>query len=268
MSLLIYTEIEIINNGLQDINFGAKKYDLIIGNPPYSDEKMTDDYMPDLNGYTIHHYFTAKCMRLLSDNGILAFVLPSFYMDIPRSNTRHIINGESVVIDVIRLPENLFEQATVTVDILLLRKTGNKIHDITKTVTYTQGEANDQVNEFWVKNPNRILGNLKLKWVKAYNRFVPTCEVEDKEKTLHYLENCTFDDSTIENYQEIIRSSENTVINHDISLLKVISDELSGVFIEIEQLENITRNANSRLAELHNKTWQLLAKINSLIDNS
>ncbi len=219
----IYPDIEVINDGLQNIDFGTKKYDLIIGNPPYSDEKMTDDFMPDLDGYTIHHYFTAKCMRLLKDDGILAFVLPSFYMDIPRSNTRHIIDNESVVIDVLRLPENLFDQATITVDILFIRKTGNKIHDITQTATYNQGDASEQVNAYWLNNPKRIIGNLKLKWVKAYNRYVPTCEVQDKAKTLNYLKCCEFTEATISNYQNIIATeAASKPVNQDAP--QVVSD--------------------------------------------
>ena len=267
----IYPNVEIINNGLQNINFGDKKYDLIIGNPPYSDEKMSDDYMPDLNGYTIHHYFTAKCMRLLKDDGILAFVLPSFYMDIPRANTRHIIDGESVIIDVIRLPENLFEQATVTVDILFLRKAGKKVHDICKTVTYTQGEASDQVNEFWIKNPHRILGNLKLKWVKAYNRFVPTCEVEDKMSTLYYLENCTFDTLTLENYQKIIETQTIKNASSCFELVnqspKELSDIFLEIFLEIEELEIAARDFTKRLQNVHGRTWGLLEKSSLEIDN-
>lgn len=232
----IYPDIQVINDGLQNIDFGANKYDLIIGNPPYSDEKMTDDFMPDLNGYTIHHYFTAKCMRLLKDDGILAFVLPSFYMDIPRSNTRHIIDNESVVIDVLRLPENLFEQATVTVDIIFVRKSGNKIHDITDTVTYAQGEANDQVNQFWIKNPHRILGDLKLKWVKAYNRFVPTCEVQDKAKTLNYLKCCEFTEATISNYQNIIATeAASKTVNQDAP--QVVSD-INQLLTEVVCISN------------------------------
>lgn len=254
----IYPDIEIINNGLQNIDFSGKKYDLIIGNPPYSDEKISDKFMPDLNGYTIHNYFTAKCVRLLNDNGILALVLPSFYMDIPRSNTRHIIDGESVIIDVIRLPENLFEQATVTVDILLVRKTGNKIHDITKTVTYSQGEACDQVNNFWLKNPNRILGQLKLKMVKAYSRHVATCETDDKNKVLDYLNTCQFDQSTLENYQNIIKTAESKEKYPDIISLKQACNELNEIFIEIEELEMVARNTAKRLQNIHRKTWQLI----------
>ena len=252
----IYPNAEIINNGLQNIDFGTKKYDLVIGNPPYSDEKMTDDFMPDLNGDTIHHYFIAKCMRVLKEDGILAFVMPSFYMDIPRSNTRHIIDGESVVIDVIRLPENLFEQATVTVDIVLIRKTGNKIHDIKNTVTYTQEQASDQVNQFWIKNPQRILGKLKLKWVKAYNRFVPTCEVEDKQTTLQYLENCQFDNSTLENYQNIINQlpAETNLDNQNHTKasenFNLLLSEIDNVSSELYQCSERFNHLSSRLTKL------------------
>jgi len=216
---------------------------------------MTDAFMSDLNGYTIHHYFIAKCMRLLTDNGILAFVMPSFYMDIPRSNTRHIIDGESVIIDVIRLPENLFEQATITVDLIFLRKSGNKTHDITKTVTYTQGKASEQVNEYWIKNPNRILGNLKLKWVKAYNRFVPTCEVEDKAKTLHYLKCCEFTEATISNYQRIIAQEAETQATP-----QLVSD-INSLLTEIVCISNELGQWATRF----NSLFQRLDSIKSII---
>lgn len=259
----IYPEINIINGGLQNIDFKSEKFDLIIGNPPYSAEKINDEFMPDLNGYTIHHYFIAKCMRLLNDNGILAFVMPSFYMDIPRSNTRHIIDGESVIIDVIRLPENLFEQATVTVDVVLLRKTGNKIHDIVNTTTLKIGEAKDQVNEFWIKNPNRIIGELKLKWVKPYNRFVPTCETTDKTKVLNYLDNCTFTQATMENYQNIIRNEIVTNNNElsDINLIQMLSDK----FLIIEELEQEAQNMKLKLSELHSDIWKIIENLQIMI---
>jgi hypothetical protein len=151
-----------------------------------------------------------------------------------------------VIIDVIRLPENLFEQATVTVDIVLLRKTGNKIHDIVKTTTLTQGEASDQINEFWIKNPHRVIGELKLKWVKAYNRFVPTCETTDKAKTLDYLERCQL---------------ANDEIFTDINLIQVLHDN----FIAIEQLESEANNMKIKLSKLHNDTWEIIEKLQKRI---
>jgi 2-polyprenyl-3-methyl-5-hydroxy-6-metoxy-1,4-benzoquinol methylase len=199
----IYPSINIINKKIQDVDFTGKKYDLIIGNPPYSDEIMVDETMPDLAGYTIHHYFTAKCMRLLKDDGILAFVLPAYYMDIPRKNTRAIIDNEAVLIDAVRLPENLFEQATVTVDILFIRKTGQKLHKFVDTVELVQDGNKDSINQYWKDRPQRILGKLKLKWVEPYHRYVPTCSTDDKQKILDCLSNCQFDQATKDNFNAI-----------------------------------------------------------------
>lgn len=257
----IYPEIEIINAGLQNIDFEGKKYDLIIGNPPYGKEKITDKFMSDLDGYTIHHYFVAKCMRLLKDDGVMALVVPSFYMDIPKAHTRHIIDNESVLIDAVRLPDNLFEQANVSVDIIFIRKSGNKFHNILYAPKFTQGNASDYVNKFWLDNPNRIIGKLKLKWVEAYKRYVPSCQAQSKEQALQQLNICEFTQSTIENYQKIVGNytSENNVLLEASSLLY-------KHFLEIEQLKMDALNIHSSIDNLLNSTWNLVEKINKIID--
>lgn len=275
----IYPDVTIINDGLQNIDFNNQKFDLIVGNPPYSNEKISDEFMPDLSGYTIHHYFVAKCMRLLKENGILALVVPSFYMDIPsiKSNTRHIIDNESVVIDVIRLPDNLFEQATVTVDIMLIRKSGNKVHNIVDTTILKQDKAEDSINQFWTKNPNRILGELKLKWVQAYNRYVPTCYTESKEKALSYLNLCQFTQQTIENYQRITANqtecqesiaitsiTESSTAN---ALIHELHKELNETFTAIEELKPIVDTVSDELFRLHYRHSQLIEKLNYYIDS-
>lgn len=256
----IYPDISIINDGLQNIDFSGRKFDLIVGNPPYSSEKITDDFMPDLSGYTIHHYFVAKCMRLLKDNGIMALVVPSFYMDIPQSNTRHIIENESVVIDVLRLPDNLFEQATVTVDIIFIRKTGRKIHSITETTILEQGNAKDNINKFWINNPNRILGELRLKWVPAYNRHVPTCYTENRQKALSYLTLCEFTQKTIENYQKIVNDYKEA---QSVDVITEMQQELTKTFETIESLLPMAESLMDEIVRLHLRQGQLLERLNS-----
>lgn len=255
----IYSDAEIINNGLQYVDFTNKKFDLIIGNPPYGGELITDSNMSDISGYSIHNYFIAKCVRLLKDDGLLAFVMPSFFMDKPKGHTRHIVDNEAVIIDVVRLPDNLFKQASVTVDLVFIRKTGNKIHDITQTVELIQGTAKDEINQFWVKNPNRILGQLKLKWVECYKHYIPTCQTQNKEQALKYLEICDFKLETIENYSQII-GTETTKQSMD------TINQLSEVFMEIEELTSLCTSLQQRLYKLHQKVWSYIEPLSQAIN--
>ena len=57
-----------------------KKFDLVIGNPPYGANKAFDACHADLKDYCVHHYFVAKSMRLLKEGGILAMLLPSWFL--------------------------------------------------------------------------------------------------------------------------------------------------------------------------------------------
>jgi type I restriction-modification system DNA methylase subunit len=200
----IYSDVEIINQPLQDVDFNNRKYDLIIGNPPYGKELIIDNIHSDISNYNVHNYFVARCVRLLKDDGILAFVLPSFYLDAPYKNTRKIVNNEAVLIDVIRLPENLFTQATVTVDIVLIRKSGNKLHDFVNTVELIQEDKKDNINEYWQGKENRILGELKLKWVENYQRYVAACISSDINQVYQKLNNCKFSEETINNYNLLV----------------------------------------------------------------
>lgn len=267
----IYPEANIINSGLQDVNFDSKKYDLIIGNPPYGKEIIEDTAMQDISGYSIHNYFIAKCTRLLKDNGILAFVMPSFFMDKPKGHTRHIIDNEAIIVDVIRLPDNLFEQATVTVDLVFIRKTGNKIHDIKTTTELVQGNAKDEINEFWVKNPKRILGELKLKWVDCYKNYIPTCESPNRQQSLKYLSLCDFTQETMENYQKVIaltcKDDAQLVGNESNIVIQTAIDDLTNdIFIELEKLTTESVSIARKISELHQKIYDIRERLCNFID--
>jgi hypothetical protein len=177
-----------------------------------------------------------------------------------------------VVIDVIRLPDNLFEQATVTVDIIFIRKTGNKVHNIVDTTIFKQGKAEETINQFWIDNPNRILGELRLKWVQAYNRYVPTCYTENKAKALSYLNLCEFTQKTIENYQRITAKhpeSRESIANDSVAkdLIHELHKELNETFTAIEELKPVVDKVSEELFWLHSKHWQLIEKLNKYIDS-
>ena len=181
----------------------------------------------------------------------MALVVPSFYMDTPKANTRHIINNEGVIIDVVRLPDNLFEQATVTVDIIFIRRSGNKVHNILETTTLQQGDAHDNINKYWIKNPKRILGQLQLKWVEKYKRYVPSCITENREQSLRYLTICEFTQMTIENYQKIVEKPA------------ITGEELTGI---VTQMEILLNRINQRFNEQQELIKQQAADVFQLAD--
>lgn len=258
----IYPDTYILNDSLQSINFNDKAYDLVIGNPPYGGEKITDLSMPDISNYTIHHYFAAKCIRLLKKNGILAFVLPSYFFDIPCSNTRAIIDGEAVLIDAVRLPENLFDQAKITVDVIFFRKVGNKLHNFANTVAFKHDNKTDNINEYWQSRPHRILGKLSLKWVDVYKRYVPCCITENKDRVLAYLAKCKFDHLTFENYYAISRGKTEEIYTNELPRDAV--DLLSESFITIEELFGEVTGLAKQLETLHKEVSSIVERLYSL----
>jgi type I restriction-modification system DNA methylase subunit len=62
-------------------------------------------------------------MHLLKPEGVLAMVLPSYFMDNTQDHVRNIIHQEGgSLVAAYRLPEDLFRDAKVTIDIVFLKK--------------------------------------------------------------------------------------------------------------------------------------------------
>ena len=89
----LYPDVHLFHGGFE--TYQPKiTFDLIIGNPPYGREIVNDEQHANLSALRIHHYFVAKCMRLLEPGGVLAMVLPRYFMDNRRDHSREIIHNE------------------------------------------------------------------------------------------------------------------------------------------------------------------------------
>ena len=69
----LYPDLNHYTMGFEEY-YTQDSFDLIVGNPPYGSQTVEDKHHADLQHYCIHHYFVAKCMRLLNEQGILAML--------------------------------------------------------------------------------------------------------------------------------------------------------------------------------------------------
>lgn len=166
-------QIELTATCFENIHFGKRRYDLIISNPPYSSQIVEDIYYRDLSHLAIHHFFVAKCARVLKDNGVIAMVLPLFFLDNVRDHARDIISKDGVnMLMAYRLPDNIFANAKISVDIVFLTKAKTGI-PWTKSKSCKIGNHRKPMNEYFINNPDNILGNLEV--VPMYARKGITC---------------------------------------------------------------------------------------------
>ena len=99
--------IATIRNGdFLTMDFTGQKFDLIIGNPPYFVVPKTivqKKYAPYVTGRpNIYILFILKSLDLLTENGVLAFVLPNNFMNCHYYNKlRELIYSDYTIVDII-----------------------------------------------------------------------------------------------------------------------------------------------------------------------
>jgi predicted RNA methylase len=169
----LYPDVQMYNQGFETFH-PAERYDLVIGNPPYGRQTLRDEQHLDLQDVCIHHYFVAKGMRLLKQDGILAMVLPSYFMDNVKGHVRTLIDQEGgSLLGAYRLPDDLFQDAKVTIDLVFLTK-GKTSHPWADTQKVTIGKQSKPLNAYYHTHPHHILGQLEI--VPLYERTGLTCK--------------------------------------------------------------------------------------------
>ena len=161
--------------GFEDFHAGAE-FDIIVGNPPYGKQTIDDKHQPDLMQYCIHHAFALKAFRLLVEGGYLCLLLPSWFLDNTSQHVREVIANEGgELVEAVRLPDNLFQNATVTVDCVLIKKCAPGTNDRrwVDVGRVTLDGRRERINRYFLDNPKRVLG--KLASVRMYDRHGLTC---------------------------------------------------------------------------------------------
>lgn len=203
----LYQKANIINSPYEDTDLPNNFFDVTIGNVPFGDFKVVDKKYDKYN-FLIHDYFFAKSLDKLRPNGVMAFITSKGTMDKKNSSFRRYMSQRADLLGAIRLPNYTFSSLAgteVTSDILIFKKRSNVTHIEPSWVNVTTSEDGISLNNYFVENPNMIIGEMKN--VSGRYGLTSECVLDDKNQFEELLNNAinninvsgiTFDDNVID----------------------------------------------------------------------
>jgi len=273
----IFKPIQGTNSHLGDFlltNF-TKKYDFIVGNPPYIElvySYYNDDELKFLKSIyrtekrgraNLIHFFMDKSFELLEDEGVLAYLLPTTILSSPWYNDiREKIYNQYTVIDIVNnIP---FKEVSIDVCLLILqKKVDNKHSYITlKNGFYTLTKSPSNGTTLKERGFKCQIGD-KL-WYKIQEQLTDT----PTDRVLLYSNNIKHGDiqigeklkSKIPGKKQYITTQEPILIKNCIVMPRVISKKIKFSLIKKNDkflFENhvmiITHDEEDKLDELFYK---------------
>jgi len=146
-------------------------YDLVIGNPPFSDTPIKSDPAYASHSFLMHDFFFAKSMDSVRPGGLLIFITSAGTMNKIDAKAREYLAERADFVGAIRLPGEAFSQnagTEVTTDIIILKKRaeGEPASDNRRWIETTNVTLKDRlgadktgaVNAYFVDHPEMVLG--------------------------------------------------------------------------------------------------------------
>jgi hypothetical protein len=133
--------------GVVKKEYTGKKYDVVIGNPPYGKyEGLHKGRGEGKDHKRYEEYFIDRWLDALREGGIMAYVVPSSFLRGGASKIKDKIAGKGRLLEAWRLPNGTFNTTGGGTDIIVLRK--------------EKGDAADFAgNAYFEKNPAMIIGD-------------------------------------------------------------------------------------------------------------
>ena len=146
----------------RDTRLPAGRIGAVIGNVPFSDEKVTYDG----HRLSLHDFFLAKSLDALKPGGVLALVTSHYTLDKQHAGLREHLAEQADFLGAIRLPADAFkrEGTAVVTDILFLRKRvpGEPAAHVDDAWLRTEPLSIEGVdipiNRYFVRHPEMVLG--------------------------------------------------------------------------------------------------------------
>lgn len=206
------------------IDFVQPKYDVVIGNPPYGvyngkykglgEGKEFDRY---------EEYFISKGLDALkNENSIMAFVVPSGFLNTTSDKQKEIIAAKGRLIDAYRLPVGTFPTTEIGTDIIIMKPwTWDKSESVSKE-EMAKVYADEMSNNDWFKqHPEKILGEVKQKT----NRFGKVEDVVVVHEGLTVQDELNEIDSMLPKLEQIVSIETTTSLNQStMAYIKKVTD--------------------------------------------
>lgn len=161
----LYPQADILIKGYEDTEFSDSFFDVVVGNVPFHNIKVSDRRYDRYN-FKIHDYFLAKSLDKVRSGGILAVITTKFTMDKENQSVRKYIAQRAELIGAIRLPENAFKQVAgteATTDILFLKKREQEIIPDERNTPWLSVEKDENgipYNSYFIDHPKMVLGTM------------------------------------------------------------------------------------------------------------
>lgn len=161
----IYPEAEIFQKGFEKTSFSDNSFDLVIGNVPFGQYKVSDKAY-DAHNFLIHDYFIAKAIDKARPGGIVAVITSKGTMDKKDSSARAYFAERADLLGALRLPNTAFKQnagTEVTSDVLFFQKRSKPLEkDERPAWVETQTKDGMEINRYFASHPEMIVGTMKM----------------------------------------------------------------------------------------------------------
>lgn len=173
----LYQQANIAVQGFEDTSLPDSFFDLAVGNVPFGGYGVPDKKY-DKHKFLIHDYFFAKTLDKVRPGGIIAFITSKGTMDKQNPGVRRYLAQRAELLGAVRLPNNAFlanAGTEVTTDILFLQKRDRVIDIEPDWVHLSQTGDGVPVNQYFVLNPDMVLGTMAFDHRMYGNQKETTC---------------------------------------------------------------------------------------------
>lgn len=274
----LYPDVNISITGYEKTKYPNSFFDVIVGNVPFGDYKVSD-HAYDKYNFSIHDYFIAKGLDQLRPGGVMAVITSSWTMEKKNSSARKYFAERANLIGAIRLPDNAFKANAGTeavTDILFFQKLeqvpdpnpvwlhiGQNITD--KDQIKDRGEL-VSCNRYFIENPHMVLGTIQYVSGSFGNRLTCKANSADLNEKLKnvvdkYIQckfNNTYENSDAVSEKTSIISADPQVRNYTYTLVGGDIYYRTDSIMTLEDVSSKNLPRMKAMIELRDRGYELL----------